>query len=450
MKKNNKKRKENDGTGYGGKEKDAAAFAKGMKKAEKRKNTEDKNSIDDLIETEDHLREWTQGDDWGSLSSFLTSNEKDELLVKLKGIFRHHLPTEWDAPQKQQLIRAALGVCNVLATDIQLAFALFGFPEDSTSLISILKTLSDQAQMIATKSLDYDNQEEGSDVGIATFFLQVQEKAERAVSQVQWEFTDKKEAGSSVLSSASLAKPEEVVYKRELGLHRMDFVDKLPGHSFQNLARESNSVGDPKRLFKELISYKQSLPVEHGSSIFVRACEQSLNLLRVLIIGPEETPYANGCFFFDVYLPPSYPQECPKVRFLTTGGGKLRFNPNLYNCGKVCLSLLGTWAGPGWIPNQSTLLQVLLSIQSLIFVPDPYFNEPGFEQSRRTQKGKEASKHYNNVIERDALNYAILEQLKNSSAATIPFTTAFSHIISIHFSIKKNTIRLQLDSCLKR
>merc|ERR1711957_926757 len=44
----------------------------------------------------------------------------------------------------------------------------------------------------------------------------------------------------------------------------------------------------------------------------------------------------------------------------------------------------------------------------------------------------------------------ILEQLKNSSAATIPFTTAFSHIISSHFSIKKNTIRLQLDSCLKR
>lgn len=23
----------------------------------------------------------------------------------------------------------------------------------------------------------------------------------------------------------------------------------------------------------------------------------------------------------------------------------MRFNPNLYNCGKVCLSLLGTWSG---------------------------------------------------------------------------------------------------------
>ena len=46
----------------------------------------------------------------------------------------------------------------------------------------------------------------------------------------------------------------------------------------------------------------------------------------------------------------------------------MRFNPNLYNCGKVCLSLLGTWSGPGWDPKASTLLQVLVSIQSLIMV----------------------------------------------------------------------------------
>jgi hypothetical protein len=43
---------------------------------------------------------------------------------------------------------------------------------------------------------------------------------------------------------------------------------------------------------------------------------------------------------------------------------------------QVCLSLLGTWAGPGWDPKRSTLLQVLVSIQSLILVSDPYFNEP--------------------------------------------------------------------------
>ncbi len=51
-----------------------------------------------------------------------------------------------------------------------------------------------------------------------------------------------------------------------------------------------------------------------------------------------------------------------------------------FDAGKVCLSLLGTWSGnrgEGWNPTASSALQVLLSIQSLILVPHPYFNEPG-------------------------------------------------------------------------
>ena len=51
--------------------------------------------------------------------------------------------------------------------------------------------------------------------------------------------------------------------------------------------------------------------------------------------------------------------------------------------GKVCLSLLGTWSGAKgemWEPAHSTMLQVIVSIQSLILVPQPYFNEPGYER----------------------------------------------------------------------
>jgi ubiquitin-conjugating enzyme E2 O len=47
---------------------------------------------------------------------------------------------------------------------------------------------------------------------------------------------------------------------------------------------------------------------------------------------------------------------------------------------------LGTWQGPGWIPKESTLLQVLISIQSLILgTSNPYFNEPGWEGSEGTK-----------------------------------------------------------------
>jgi ubiquitin-protein ligase len=48
---------------------------------------------------------------------------------------------------------------------------------------------------------------------------------------------------------------------------------------------------------------------------------------------------------YDVFFEDSYPNTSPKVNLVTTGNGKVRFNPNLYACGKVCLSLLGTWRG---------------------------------------------------------------------------------------------------------
>ena len=68
-----------------------------------------------------------------------------------------------------------------------------------------------------------------------------------------------------------------------------------------------------------------------------------------------------------------------------------RFNPNLYADGKVCLSLLGTWHGGDatekWDPAHSNLQQVLLSIQGMILIPDPMFNEPGYEAIKGTEEG---------------------------------------------------------------
>jgi ubiquitin-protein ligase len=128
-------------------------------------------------------------------------------------------------------------------------------------------------------------------------------------------------------------------------------------------------------------------------------------------LGPTGTPYANGCFFFDFHLN-DYPNSPPRGQFLTTGGSKVRFNPNLYACGKICLSLLGTWNGPQWIPNQSTFLQVLISIQGLILVDDPYFNEPGFETFRK--KHQELAKQYNKDIRRQTLIWAIEDPLRRA------------------------------------
>lgn len=77
--------------------------------------------------------------------------------------------------------------------------------------------------------------------------------------------------------------------------------------------------------------------------------------------------------------------------------GGLRLNPNLYDCGKVCLSLLNTWTGEGnekWIPKTSTMLQVLVSIQALILNEEPFFNEPGYDGMYTGEEGRKRSKEY--------------------------------------------------------
>lgn len=86
---------------------------------------------------------------------------------------------------------------------------------------------------------------------------------------------------------------------------------------------------------------------------------------------------------------------CQLVHYQSHGH---RINPNLYNSGKVCLSLLNTWSGSGqekWIPKQSTILQVLVSIQGLILNSEPYFNEPGYAATSGTPEGEKLSLQYN-------------------------------------------------------
>ena len=46
----------------------------------------------------------------------------------------------------------------------------------------------------------------------------------------------------------------------------------------------------------------------------------------------------------------------------------------------------------------STLLQVLISIQGLILVSEPYYNEAGYEKQKGGQQGFENSRMYNEMV----------------------------------------------------
>ncbi|KAL0579537.1 hypothetical protein V5O48_002466 [Marasmius crinis-equi] len=215
--------------------------------------------------------------------------------------------------------------------------------------------------------------------------------------------------------------------------------DETPSYkfSYNTEARMLANSDIPKRslaIAKELAILTMNLPVAWDSSIFLRVDETRVDIIKAMITGPEGTPYYNGCYLFDIFLGPSYNQAPPSVKYITTNGGKYRFNPNLYADGKVCLSLLGTWSGPGWVPGKSTLLQVLISIQSMILCDEPYLNEPGWASSGGTPQ----SRAYSANVRRMVVRTAMLGNLKNPPEP-------FGETIRTHYRLKAKSIRAQLD-----
>lgn len=69
--------------------------------------------------------------------------------------------------------------------------------------------------------------------------------------------------------------------------------------------------------------------------------EGDMRFIHVIIMGVMDTPYEGGFFYFILKCPSDYPMKPPKVRLMTTDAGRVRFNPNMYQNGKVCLSILG-------------------------------------------------------------------------------------------------------------
>lgn len=247
-------------------------------------------------------------------------------------------------------------------------------------------------------------------------------------------------AADATTNEADAKSPKEILeeeYKAAMKPFQFQTVAGLAAAStFRNeIGKGSSSSGrgqNVRRMCSEVSSMYSSLPLSWSSTILLRVDEERYDFLRACIFGPEDSPYECGAYLFDIYLPPTYPDQPPKFKLLTTGGGRVRFNPNLYASGKVCLSLLGTWSGPKWT-TASTLLQVLVSIQSLILVAEPFFNEPGLERRMGTPHGQRESDSYNRRVRHNNFAVAILGTLVEPYNEFLP---AFK----MHFSLKRSAI----------
>ena len=143
-----------------------------------------------------------------------------------------------------------------------------------------------------------------------------------------------------------------------------------------------------------------------------------------LIIGPPDTPYFGGNYFFEFNYPYDYPHTPPKVKYWTNSN-KIRFNPNLYVCGKVCISLLNTWRGDQWTSCQ-TISTVLLTLCTLL-CENPLLNEPGVNKNHNDVNP------YNNIIEYSNLDIAICDIVNKSPSIYMDFFNSFYPYVKENF-----------------
>ena len=93
------------------------------------------------------------------------------------------------------------------------------------------------------------------------------------------------------------------------------------------------------RLSKEIVMLAQDPP----PGVVAWPVDGSNDRLEAQITGPEETPYCEGSFHLEISVPPRYPFEPPKVRFVTP-----IYHPNIDDGGRICLDTLkmqpqGSW-----------------------------------------------------------------------------------------------------------
>ena len=168
--------------------------------------------------------------------------------------------------------------------------------------------------------------------------------------------------------------------------------------------------------------------------IHIEFNEENIQEAVAMIIGPKDSVYKNGVLFFKIKFPNNYPYSPPQVSYISRGS--LRIHPNLYTggakdnyLGKVCLSILGTWSGPGWTTIMD-VSSVLISIQSLLD-SNPLEHEPGF-----AGKTSVTHKNYANAVEYEKYRTLIIKNIFDIPTDFV----CFKDIIEDHYEKNKQEI----------
>jgi len=209
-----------------------------------------------------------------------------------------------------------------------------------------------------------------------------------------------------------------------------------------NLSQKFISHDSIKRLIRDIKEIMKSPLIEEG--IYYKHDQTDMLKGYAMIIGPKDTPYENGYYFFQFNYPVNYPFSPPNVIYCTNDG-LTRFNPNFYKNGKVCISVLNTWSGEQWTSCQ-TISSILLILCSLLN-NNPLLNEPGITNN---DFHKKECILYKNIIEYKNIEIAIASMIIKDKYFNLEFDIFYDDMKEI---FNKNYIDLiskiekKLDYC---
>jgi ubiquitin-protein ligase len=215
-------------------------------------------------------------------------------------------------------------------------------------------------------------------------------------------------------------------------------------------------LGTMQRNLKRVMRDYQDL-VKNGpeNNIWIKPATPDGMDLFYIMIKASEGPYQGSLFFFT--LEPwttytglenqsghTYPATPPKV--LHQSPFSIRAHPNLYHTGgdykdtgrvggaKVCLSILGTWSGPGWTPMY-TFMHIFQSIH-MILDNEPLRNEPGYTNGNHPAIA-DFTKYVQYVCLQETFERTFMPIILGSNYDHVPYLKLFEEEIKEIWTIHK-------------
>ena len=212
-------------------------------------------------------------------------------------------------------------------------------------------------------------------------------------------------------------------------------------------AEEQTSVVIPKETVTRLLRDIRDAvtdPTLGECGIIYRHSETDILTGYACIVGPPDSLYFGGYYFYLFKFPTNYPHSPPVVSFITNTGN-IRFHPNFYANKKVCVSIVNTWRGEQWSGCQS-IRSVLMTFQSLLD-KEPLLHEPGI------RPGHSDFIPYHQMVEYYNYKFACLTLMKELTryvpleASLVP---DFQKFMNTRFRENKTGIRAVLESRMKQ